>query len=237
MADIKQNRYIDDASKIFSVDFKVDPVSTGLLVIDMQKNGYYKDWGLGKIWQETMPEQADYWFSRLHNTVVPNIQNLLDFFRNKHLRIIYIRVGPFLPDGSDMLERRRVREENAKRLLGLDHLFHLGSPELEIIDELKPQSGELVIDKNSASAFNSTNIDQLLRNMGIDSLVITGVATNACVETTARDAADRGYKSILVEDACATFHGQDVHDMTMRNFASLFGKVMSSLDAIKLLQG
>ena len=67
--------------------------------------------------------------------------------------------------------------------------------------------------------------------------MITGVATNACVETTARDGADRGYKCILVEDACATFHGQAVHDMTMRNFAALFGKVMATREVIALLSG
>ena len=64
-----------------------------------------------------------------------------------------------------MFERRREREETAKRLMGLDHLYYLGSPELDIIDDLKPYPGELVIDKNSASAFNSTNIDQLLHNL------------------------------------------------------------------------
>ncbi len=235
MADLKQAANSNDPFKVFSSDFKVNPVSTALVIIDMQKYGSSENFGLGKFWLEKMPEQAAYWFSRLHNIVIPGIQNLLAFFRAKHLRVIFIRVGPFLPDCSDMFERRRIREENTRRLLGIDHSFHLGSPELEIIDELKPLSGELVIDKNSASAFNSSNIDQLLRNFGIDSLVITGVATNACVETTARDAADRGYKCILVDDACATLQGQVVHDMTMRNFATLFGMVKSSSETIQLL--
>jgi biuret amidohydrolase len=235
MADSKRPRNTSDPSKIFTIDFKVNPASTALLIIDMQKNGYCEDFGLGKIWLESMPEKARYWFSRLHDTVTPNIRSLLTFFRDNGLRVIFIRVGPFLADGSDMIERRRLREETSRRRLGLDHIYYLGSPELQIIDELKPQSGELVIDKNSASAFNSTNIDQILRNLGIESLVITGVATNACVETTARDAADRGYKCILVDDACATIQGQEVHDMTMHNFASLFGKVMSASETLKTL--
>ena len=235
MAGTKRTRDTGDPFKIFTVEFKVNPTSTALVIIDMQKNGYCEDFGLGKFWLENFPEQAKYYFSRLHNSVVPNIQNLLAFFRANHLRVIFIRVGPFLPDGSDVVERRRIRDENIKRLTGLDHLLYLGSPELEIIDEVKPRTGELVIDKNSASAFNSTNIDQLMRNFGVDSLVITGVATNACVETTARDGADRGYKCVLVEDACTTIHGQDVHDMTMRNFAALFGMVMSTSEVIESL--
>jgi biuret amidohydrolase len=220
-------------SNIFTVEFEIDPKSTALVIIDMQKNGSSKDFGLGKMWLETIPEQAKYWFSRLNALVVPNIQNLLTYFRARQLRVIFIRVGPFLPDGSDLFQRRRDREETARRSMKMDHLYYLGSPELEIIDELKPRSGELIIDKNSASAFNSSNIDQILHNLGINSLVITGVATNACVETTARDAADRGYKCILVDDACATVHGKKVHDMTMRNFGALFGKVMKTDDVIK----
>ncbi|MDD5702391.1 MAG: cysteine hydrolase [Dehalococcoidales bacterium] len=224
-------------ANIFTVEFDVNPHSTALVIIDMQKNGICADFGLGRMWLENIPDQAEYWFSRLRTLVVPNIQKLLMYFRARQYRVIFIRVGPYLPDGSDMIERRRLREETAKRMMGLDRLFKLGSPELEIIDELKPVAGELVIDKNSASAFNSSNIDQLLHNLGIDSLVLTGVATNACVETTARDAADRGYKCILVDDACATFHGQDVHDMTMRNFSALFGKVMKTEGVIQSFDG
>ena len=235
MAVIKRTRDTSDPFKIFTVDFDITPTSTALIIIDMQKHGCCEDIGLGKFWLENFPERAGYWFSRLHKIVVPNIQNLLAFFRANQLRVIFIRVGPFLPDGSDMFERRRIREETTKRLLGIDRLYYLGSLELEIIDELKPRNGELVIDKNSASAFNSTNIDQLLRNIGIDSLVITGVATNACVETTARDGADRGYKCILVEDACTTIQGQDVHDMTMHNFATSFGKVMPTSEVLESL--
>lgn len=219
----------------FNADFKVDPRSTALLVIDMQKYGCREDIGMGKFWLEKNPTMAKYWFSRLHSMVVPNIQHLLDFFRENKLRVIHIRVGPLLPDASDMIARRRARDENGKRLMGIDRLFHLGTPEYEIIDELKPLDGELIIDKNSAGAFNSSNIDQLMRNLGIQSLVITGVATNACVETTARDAADRGYKCILVDDACATIQGQEAHDMTMRNFALLFGKVMPTPAVIEFL--
>jgi nicotinamidase-related amidase len=235
MEESKSNRNSKNTSNIFKVEFEIDPKSTALLVIDMQKNGYSKDFGLGKMWLDTIPEHANYWFSRLNALVVPNIQKLLMYFRSRQYRVIFIRVGPFLPDGSDMFERRRNREETAKRIMGVDRLFHLGSPELEIIDELKPQIGELVIDKNSASAFNSSNIDQTLHNLGINSLVITGVATNACVETTARDAADRGYKCIMVDDACATVHGQEVHDMTMRNFSALFGKVMKTDEFLNML--
>lgn len=226
-----------DSSGTFNAEFNVEPVSTALLIIDMQKYGCRKDIGMGKFWLEKNPAMGRYWFRRLNDVVIPNIQRLLDFFRKNRFRVIHICVGPFLPDASDMIARRRIRDENGKSLMGIDHFFHKGRPEYEIIDELKPVDGEMIIDKNSSGAFNSSNIDQILRNTGMDSLVITGVATNACVETTARDASDRGYKCILVDDACATIQGQKFHDMTMTNFALLFGQVMLTSGVIKTLRG
>jgi nicotinamidase-related amidase len=104
-----------------------------------------------------------------------------------------------------------------------------GSFEHRILEDIKPMPGELVINKTSYGAFNSTSIDQTLRNMGIDFLVITGVATHACVETTARDAADRGYRCVMVDDATATFT-KYLHDATLRAFATLFGRVANTED-------
>ncbi|MEO1227194.1 MAG: isochorismatase family cysteine hydrolase, partial [Pseudomonadota bacterium] len=70
--------------------------------------------------------------------------------------------------------------------------------------EVVPQGDELVVDKTSAGTFNSTPLDQILRNMGVDRLLVCGIVTEGCVELTARDAADRGYYVTLVEDACAS---------------------------------
>jgi len=94
----------------------------------------------------------------------------------------------------------------------------------------------LVIDKNSSSPFNSTGIDQLLRNMGVTSLIITGMATDMCVETTSRDAADRGYHVIVVEDAVATFfaeHHRAALSALARTFAQVYDthRVLSALRA------
>ena len=83
----------------------------------------------------------------------------------------------------------------------------------------------------AVGAFASTGIDSLLRGMGVDHLAITGISTNMCVESTAREAADRGYRVTLVEDACATTH-RDLHDATMRNFSRLFGRVRITADVL-----
>ena len=147
------------------------------------------------------------------------------------MKIVYLTVGPVLPDGSDELFLRKLRKEGARKAL----LFPQGTFEHGILEEVKPKAGELVINKTSSGAFNSTAIDQTLRNTGIDSLVITGVATHACVETTARDAADRGYNCVLVDDACAAFT-EDYHYATLRVFSMHFGKVQTTKEIITYLK-
>ena len=220
---------------VYVVDFDIIPSSTALAIIDMQKYGCCRDIGLGPVYVRETPETAEYWFSRISEVAIPNIRNLLQFFRKDKLRVIYICVGPLLPDASDLSRRRRLRDQSRLKISGIDHFFSPGTLEHEIVDELKPNQGEMIFNKNTTSAFNSTNIDQILRNMGIESLVITGIATSSCVESTARDAADKGYNCILVEDACADKY-PDSHKMTMINFARAFGRVMITSEVVDHLE-
>ena len=146
--------------------------------------------------------------------------------------MVYLTVGPMLPDHSDYkrpISRNITEAYVAKRLFA-----PFGTLEHSILDELRPQSGELVLNKTSAGAFNSTGLDMILHNMGITHLVVAGVATHACVETTSRDAADRGYLCVLVDDACAS-HTQDLHDGTMRSFAAVSGKVLNTDEVMSSL--
>ena len=90
------------------------------------------------------------------------------------------------------------------------------SPEYEIVPQLAPLPHDLVLDVNSVSPFASTSLDQLLRNMGVENLVVTGVLTNAAVESTVTDAGDRGYNAILIEDGCAAYR-QEEHEDALAN--------------------
>ncbi len=230
-----RKKMVEDPPEFFAVEFELEPRSTALLIIDMQKFGCCPDVGWGPLSLKEAPQTSKYWYSRIHDLVVPNIQELLAFFRGNRLRVIHVCIGPLLPDASDMHSRERIRVQRRARASGFGHYFYPGTLEHEIIDELKPQEGEMVINKNSFGAFNSTNIDQILRNMGIDGLVITGVATNSCVETTARDAGDRGYNCILVDDACAA-KSQEMHDMALVNCTRMFGKVMTTQEVMGYLE-
>ena len=225
-------RDIEDLPKL-APRFEMDARHTALLIVDMQNLFGHPDHGFAAYLGERYPEAFAYYMQRLSSLVMPNHIRLLDFFRNNGLRIIYVTVGPQLPDMTDMVPLSRG-ESAAERQRGRGRKYArwmapAGSFEHRILEDIKPMPGELVINKTSYGAFNSTSIDQTLRNMGIDFLVITGVATHACVETTARDAADRGYRCVMVDDATATFT-KYLHDATLRAFATLFGRVANTED-------
>jgi nicotinamidase-related amidase len=184
--------------------FTVSWPKAALLIIDCQNYCCNPSCGLGKMVAEQLPEVAAYYVPRLR-IAIPNAKRLLLAFREAQREVIYTRHGAWLPDGRDMIARRRRRDTQSVEATGTPQLWHRGTYEHEIIAELEPLPGELVIDKNASSPFNGTGIDQILRNMELETLVLAGAATDMCVETTARDAADRGYNVVVVEDATATF--------------------------------
>ncbi len=216
--------------------FDVQPQSTALLLVDLQNYAARPDMGYGPVLYEQAPRLAQYYFSRLRDVVIPANRKLLRAFRQAGLRVMYTRVGPQLPDGSDMIARRRSRDLDQLALHRVPALWTAGTPEHAILDELAPHPGEYIVDKNSSGAFNSTGIDQILRNMGVQSLVITGIATDMCVETTARDASDRGFNVIIAEDATATFEPVS-HVASLYNFAKTYGLVRSADEIIHLVSG
>jgi nicotinamidase-related amidase len=125
------------------------------------------------------------------------------------------------------------RPETAPGLVGAFH--HAGTFEHGILPEVAPAPGELVLNKSSRSAFTSTGIEHALRNMGIATLVVAGVSTSACVETTGRDAADRGFQVVLVEDATAEYD-EASHEATLCQFAVRFGRVWTTDETLEVLR-
>lgn len=206
--------------KLAPKEFELRRETTGLVVIDMQYVDAHRDYALGLSLKETHPEIWDYYFTRVERVVVPGCKRLIDAFRAAQLRIIFVTLGPELPDGGDMVALRRP-----KVTPGLESmLYGRGTFEHQILEELTPRPGEVVINKTSRGAFNSTAIERLLLNLGLESLIVAGVSTSSCVETTARDAADRGWKVAIVEDATAELD-EPSHDATLRQFAARWGRV------------
>src|SRR5262245_39422512 len=110
------------------------------------------------------------------------------------------------------------------------------APRSRTVPGLDPKPGELVVNKTTYGTFSSTGLDHALRSLGVSSLVVGGVVTNVCVETTARDAADRGYEVVLLDDGCAAY-SPEIHDATMLSFQGPFGRVRSTEEVLAILQG
>lgn len=108
-----------------------------------------------------------------------------------------------------------------------------GTPDIEIVDELAPVDGETVIDKNRPSAFYATNIEPLLNGLGVDSLVVCGVTTNICVETTVRDASQRDYKVFVPRDATGKLE-QLRYDGALAGMVWVFAKIVDTDDVISV---
>lgn len=167
-----------------------------LLVIDMQRDfcsagGYAARAGLD--------------VARL-SSVIANIRRLLDAARAAGLTVVHTREG-HLPDLSDCPPEKLWRSRAAGAEIGsqgpLGRLLVRGEYGHDIIDELRPQAGELVIDKPGYGAFHRTWLDEELQQRDISALMLCGVTTEVCVHSTLREAIDRGYRCTLVSDGCA----------------------------------
>ncbi len=215
-------------------EFRIDWGRSALLLIDLQNYGCNPAVGVAAMLAGRYPEIARYYIPRLTDVVVPNARRLLSAYRDAGLPVMFTRHGPLLPDGSDMIARRRRRDSESLAATTTPTLWHRGTFEHAVIDDLAPRPGELVIDKNTSSAFNSTGIEWMLRNKGIETLIVGGMATDMCVETTSRDAADRGFNVVIAEDAAATFFPHH-HRAALSGFARVFGKVWATAEVLAAL--
>ncbi len=216
-----------DYIRAYMTERPIDLSRAALVMIDMQYATGSRQGALARKLQAEGSRVGDYRFARIEQKVLPNTLRLRTHFSQLGRPVLHVTIGAAHADALDApLHMRRLFTEFRN---------FVGSREHEILDELKPLPGEHVLRKTTIGAFASTNIDSLLRALGCEQLYLTGVSTNMCVETTAREAADRGYGVTLVEDACGTTH-EDLHQVTMRNFQRLFGRVRSCDEALAELQ-
>jgi nicotinamidase-related amidase len=150
----------------FSIEqWEIDPLCTAFLVIDMQLGYVDSTSRTGRMLWPRFPDIYRYYYSRLEQTVLPNILQLRDFFQDHVLQLVYIRVGLQLPEGRDL----PPWSWRAAQVGQPESFFYPNdSPEYELVPQLAPQPHDLVLDVNSVSPFASTSLDQLLRNMGVE---------------------------------------------------------------------
>ena len=185
------------SSKIsYSREIALLPGQAALLMIDMQNYCCHPDGGLFRTCPPgELASRYAYFRRQLDTVVIPNLQRLVSACRQTGLEVMHTTIESLTADG---------REQSLDYKIS-DILVPRGAWDGQVIDALAPICDEIRLPKSASSVFNSTNIDYLLRNLGVTQLVIGGVATDQCVESAVRDACDRGYLVTLIDDGCAAF--------------------------------
>ncbi len=189
--------------------------NAALVVVDMQRYYLEPDSPFAQYHEHCEPGCLDYIHQRCGGTVIPNCQRLLARFRELALPVFYLRLCGAEPDRSDIHITFRNAHQRAEEA-GFPGLYPVVSDPLsEVAPAISPQANDDVVIKTTFSAFTSADFEARLRQRDLHTLVFAGLATSQCVETTARDAADRGFVIVHAEDAQA-----DYSEMTHR--ASLY---------------
>ena len=209
--------------------FDLDPLHAALVIIDMQRD-FLEPGGFGGVLGNDV--------SLLRRTIVPT-QGLLGAARAAGMTVIHTREG-HRPDLADLPPAKKAR---GRLLAGIGdpgpmgRILVRGEPGHDIIPELYPQPGEPVVDKPGKGAFHATDLDAMLKNRGITQLIVCGVTTEVCVNTTVREANDRGYECVVIED-CVGSYFPEFQEMGLRMIKAqggIFGWVASSQAVIAAL--
>ncbi len=209
--------------------FDLDPTRAGLVIIDMQRD-FLEPGGFGAALGNDV--------SLLRRTIAPT-RRLLERARAAGLTVIHTREG-HRPDLADLPPAKKARGRLAAGIGDpgpMGRILVRGEAGHDIIPELYPRAGEPVVDKPGKGAFYATDLDAMLKNRGVAQLIVCGVTTEVCVNTTVREANDRGYDCIVVED-CVGSYFPEFHEAGLRMIkaqGAIFGWVASSEAVIAAL--
>ena len=208
---------------------ELDLAGSALIIIDMQRD-FLEPGGFG----ETLGNDV----SLLAAAVAP-CRSVLDAARRAGLLVIHTREG-HRPDLSDAPKAKIERGHPSARIGApgpMGRILIRGEPGHDIVAELAPLAGEPVIDKPGKGAFYQTDLDLVLKNRGIGTLLVCGVTTEVCVNTTVREANDRGYRCVVLADCCGSYF-PEFHEAGLAMIKAqggIFGWVSSAAPVLKAL--
>ena len=197
-------------------DLVLPPHETALLCIDVQN--------YGMALHDDPAERARWapFHERMRGTVIPTLRALQDSFRGNGIDVLHARIACLLDDGRDRSLSQKMPGWN-------NLLMPLSDAASQIIPELAPAPGEVVVTKTTDSAITGTNLRLVLTNMGIRNVVVAGIYTDQCVSSTVRSLADESFNVVLVEDCCAA--GTDaLHQQELAIINMIYCHVVSSAE-------
>jgi ureidoacrylate peracid hydrolase len=195
------------AMEFTSREVEIDPHRAALLFVDVQNYTARRDGGeYAGLGEREIEEHFGFFFRTMHETVLPNMQSLQAGCRKGGIEVLYTGIESLTRDGRDRNLDYKISRLHVPR----------GSPDAQVLAEIAPVEDEIVIPKTSSSVFISTNIDYVLRNLGVRSLIIAGILTDQCIDSAVRDACDLGYLVTVPTDACATLSAER-HQWSLRN--------------------
>ena len=190
-----------------SREVPIDRDHAALLFVDVQNYNARPDGGSYKAMTDAEREARYGHFLRvMAETAVPNMQRVQAACRGSAIEVLYTVIESLTQDGRDMSLDYKISNLFVPR----------GSWDAQVLEAIAPVGDEIVLPKTSSSVFMSTNVDYVLRNLGVRSLIIAGVLTDQCVDSAVRDACDLGYLVTVPTDACATLSAER-HDWSLRN--------------------
>jgi nicotinamidase-related amidase len=216
---------------------RIVPARTALLVIDMQRYFVRPDCALGRLLKQTDPHEAERYLSQVRDRVIPNCQRLLQAFRPAGSTIVYTEFGSHSGDGLDMPLWARRHNDLAREVVGEPCYPPFEDASCRVDETLQPLPGELVVQKNTSGPCSSTKLDHMLTVLGIDTVIVAGVATDVCVAQATREFGDRNFRALVVDDASATPVSDATHAAALQTIGRTFGEVVSTATAVDLLAG
>ena len=212
-----------EPNMLATLDARIDPAHTAILLIDMQKDLVYDGYLCDQAGRDLTATRS----------VIPTMGRLLTAARSSGALVVHVGFSTYkdhLSDSGPWLAQRR------RSTYSSDILCMQGTDGADFIDELSPAPGELVVWKHRYSAFKGTDLDMILRANDVRTVITTGVSTNVCVESTLRDAFETGYYVCIPSDATASWD-MSLHEATLQTVTHRFGLVTTTEEIEQIWTG
>ena len=173
------------------------PSETAVLVVDAQMSEF----------NDAKRAEKPAYVEAIDTSALPAIKQLIGAVRPLGVEVVYTMIESLTKCGRDRSLDHKLSDIHVPK----------GSPDANMMPGIEPEDDDIVLPKTSSGVFNSTNIDYVLRNLGIKNVIVVGFITDQCVDMAVRDGADLGYYMVCAQDACATY-SPERHDLALKAF-------------------